>query len=77
MASFSNQQLINSIQNGEEETLFYLAKKYFNSARRLLRRNGCRDSDTPAIFSKVLIKVCSEIQHNNISPNVDFEQFKK
>lgn len=75
MAKYSNQQLFNSILNGEEEILFYLTKKYFHSTRRWLLRNGCRDSDTPAIFSKVIVNVCREIQQNNISPNVDFELF--
>lgn len=75
MASFTNQQVIYSIQNGEEEILFYLTKKYYNSSRRLLRRIGCRDSETPAVFGRVLVNVFSEIQRNNISTNVDFEQF--
>ena len=75
MARYSNQQIFNTILNGEEEILFYLTKKYFDSSRRWLRRNGCMDSDTPVIFSKVLINVYDEIQQNNISPNVDFEIF--
>lgn len=75
MASFTNQQVIQSIKNGEEDILFYLTKKYFNSSRRWLRRSGCRDSETPAIFGRVMVNVFGEIQRNNISTNVDFEQF--
>ena len=75
MVSFTNQEVIHSIQNGEERILFYLTKKYFNSSRRWLRRSGCRDSETPAIFGRVMVNVFGEIQRNNISPNVDFEQF--
>lgn len=75
MARYSNQQIFNHILNGEEEILFYLTKKYYNSSRRWLHRNGCIDSDTPAIFSKVLINVYDDIQRNNISQNVDFEIF--
>ena len=75
MASFTNQQVIQSIKNGEEDILFYLTKKYFNSSRRWLRRSGCRDSETPAIFGRVIVNVFGEIQRNNISTNVDFEQF--
>ena len=75
MASFTNQQVIQSIKNGEDEILFYLTKKYFNSSRRWLRRSGCRDSETPAIFGRVMVNVFGEIQRNNISTNVDFEQF--
>ena len=75
MASFTNQQVIQSIKNGEDEILFYLTKKYFNSSRRWLRRRGFRDSETPAIFGRVMVNVFGEIQRNNISTNVDFEQF--
>ena len=75
MSRYSNQQIFNAILNGEEEVLFYLTKKYFESSRRWLRRNGCRDSDTPAIFSNVLVSVWGEIQQNNFSPKVDFELF--
>lgn len=75
MTSFTNQEVIQSIKNGEEDILFYLTKKYFNSAGRWLRRSGCRDSETPAIFGRVMVNVFGEIQRNNISSNVDFEQF--
>jgi len=75
MARLSNQQVISLIQNGDEAVLFYLSKRYFEAARKLLRRSGCRDKDTPAVFGKILINVFREIQKNKISPNVDFEIF--
>lgn len=75
MPRLSNQEIITSLQNGDEQVLFYLSKKYYQSARKWLRRQGCRDVDTPAIFSSILVKVCREIQRNNLSKNVDFEIF--
>lgn len=75
MARLTNQQIITSLQNGDETILFYLSKRYYESARKLLRSNGCRDKDTPGIFSRILVNVCREVQRNKISPNVDFELF--
>jgi hypothetical protein len=75
MKRYSNQDLITAVLNGEEDVLFYLSKKYFHASRRWLLRNGCPDADTPIVFSKVLVNVCREIQHNKLSPNVDFEIF--
>jgi hypothetical protein len=73
MPSYSNKQLFLSIQNGEEEIMFYLTKKYYQTSRRWLRREGCIDSDTPIIFSTVLVNICREIQHQRISPEIEFE----
>jgi DNA-directed RNA polymerase specialized sigma24 family protein len=75
MARYSNQQLISSIKNGEQDVLFYITKKYYQSARRWLRRNGHVDADTPVIFSRVLVNTCREIQGKDFSLNVDFEKF--
>jgi DNA-directed RNA polymerase specialized sigma24 family protein len=75
MSSYSNQQIITSIKNGQDEVLFYLAKKYFQSGRRWLRRNGFRDADTPSVFSKILLKIYREIQQSNLSTDIDFEPF--
>jgi hypothetical protein len=75
MSRYSNHQIITSIQNGDDEILFYLAKKYFQSARRWLRRSGYRDADTPSIFGTIIVKIYREIQQSNISPNIDFEPF--
>jgi DNA-directed RNA polymerase specialized sigma24 family protein len=71
----TNQELITSLQNGQEETLFYLNRKYFQSARRWLRRKGMPDSSTPEIFAKVLVRIYRVIQHRRITPSVDFETF--
>jgi hypothetical protein len=75
MPRLSNQQIFTSIQNGDETVLFYLSKRYFEAGRKLLRRKGCKEKDTPAIFGKILVNVYREIQRNNISSNVDFETF--
>ena len=75
MARLSNQNIIQSIRNGDEGILLYVSGKYFQTARKWLRRHGCRDNDTPSVFSSVLVKVFREIQRNNISSNVDFELF--
>jgi hypothetical protein len=75
MRRMTNQQIIASIQNGEESVLFFLSKKYYEQARKLLRRKGCPDRDTPAVFSGILVNVCREIQRNKLSANVDFEHF--
>lgn len=71
----SNQEIITSIQNGEEEVLFYISGKYFPGSRKWLRRHGCRDIDTPWIFSRAMVDVYRELQQNKISPNIDFELF--
>ncbi|HNP49288.1 MAG TPA: hypothetical protein PKK99_03550 [Bacteroidia bacterium] len=75
MASYSNEEIIQSILNGQEDVLFYLNKKYFESARRWLRRKGAADSQTPQLFSQVLIRVYREIQRSKISPNIPFEPY--
>ena len=73
MARYSNQEIITSIQNGEEDVLFYLTGKYFQSSRRWLRRRGIQDSKTPSVFSIVLLKVYREIQKSDFSKNNDVE----
>ena len=75
MARYTNQQIFDAIHNGDESVLFYLSDTYFQNGRRQLRRSGCRDSDTPFIFSQVLSKVYREIQQNKISQNINLENF--
>ncbi len=75
MARYTNQQIFDFIHNGDESVLFYLSETYFQTGRRLLRRSGCRDSDTPVVFSRVLTQIYREIQQNKISPNIDLEKF--
>ena len=70
-----NEEVITSIRNGNEETLFKLSKKYFQTSRRWLRRNGISDSATPAIFAKVLVKVFRDIQQNRLSTHVDMDKY--
>ena len=71
----SNEEVINSIRNGKEETLFALSKKYFQSSRRWLRRKGISDTATPAIFAKVLVKMFRDIQQNRLSTHVDLDKY--
>jgi hypothetical protein len=75
MARYSNQEIFNALQNGEDAILLYLTEKYYQSARRMLRRSGFRDSDTPTVFSNVIIKIAREVQQNNLSATIDFEPF--
>jgi hypothetical protein len=75
MASYSNKEIIDLLQNGNEEVLFYLSKKLFPPSRKLIRRIGFSDTQTPFIFSKVLIETCREIQQKNVSKNVDFVSY--
>ncbi len=75
MSRYNNKQLITEIQNGNEDVLVYLAKKYFQTARRILRVKGVKDSQTPDIFSDVLIKVWLNILYHKFSPSIEFETF--
>lgn len=61
--------------NGNEETLFSLSKKYFQSSRRWLRRNGISDAATPGIFAKVLVLVYRDIQHKRLNTHVDIDKY--
>jgi hypothetical protein len=74
MARYSNHGIIQAIRNGQEDVLFYISKKYFQQARRIIRRKGFRDQDSPMIYSDVLVIVVREIQQNNLSDNIDFEK---
>jgi len=71
----SNEEVINSIRNGKEETLYVLSKKYFQSSRRWLRRKGISDSATPAIFAKMIVKMFRDIQQNRLSTHVDLDKY--
>lgn len=69
----SNQAIITSLQNGEEETLYSLNRRYFQSARRWLRRKGVPDSATPKIFTRVLVSIFRQAQQKKISTVVEME----
>lgn len=71
----SNDEIIASLRNGEEESLYDLSKKYFQSSRRWLRRKGISDSATPGIFAKVMVKVYRDIQHRKVSNHVDLDKY--
>ncbi len=75
MSRYNNKQLITEIQNGNEEVLVYLAKKYFQTARRTLRVKGVKDSETPDVFSMVLIKTWLNILHHKFPSSIEFETF--
>ena len=75
MAKYSNEEIISAIINGQEDVLFYLNRKYFETARRWLRRKGIQDSKTPEMFSSVLVRVYREIQQSRISANMPFEPY--
>lgn len=75
MSRHTNEDIISSIINGQEDILFYLNRKYFETARSWLRRKGMADSQTPEIFSTVLVRVYREIQESRISSNMPFEPY--
>ena len=62
MARYSNEEIVSALINGQEDILFYLNRKYFETARRWLRRKGTPDAQTPEIFTTVLVNVYREIQ---------------
>ena len=70
-----NEEIITSLQNGREEELLALSRRYFQSSRRWLRRKGISDSATPAIFAKVLVKIFRHIQQNRLSVHVDLDKY--
>ncbi len=74
-AGKTNDELILSIKNGEEKALPVLKKKYFESSRRWMRRNGIKDSQTPNLFSKVIVSVFRDIQLGKVNAHVDLEKY--
>jgi DNA-directed RNA polymerase specialized sigma24 family protein len=75
MPRYSNPEIISAIHNGNEEVLFYVSRKFFQPARRWLRRKGVPDEKTPEIFISILLKVFREIQQQRLSVHIDFESF--
>ncbi len=75
MSRYSNPEIISDIQNGKEEVLFYICRKFFQPARRWLRRKGVPDDKTPQIFISVLLQIFREIQQQHLSVHVDFESY--
>jgi DNA-directed RNA polymerase specialized sigma subunit len=75
MSRYNNKQLITEIQNGNETVLVYLAGKYFQLARRILRMKGIKDASSPGIFSTVLVKVWFDILHHKFPTSIEFETF--
>lgn len=71
----ANEDLILSIKNGEEKALLILKKKYFESSRRWMRRNGIKDSQTPKLFSKIIVSVYRDIQLGKVNVHVDLEKY--
>jgi hypothetical protein len=75
MSSYTNPEIISDIQNGKEEVLFYVSRKFFQPARRWLRRKGVPDDKTPEIFVTVLLQLFRDIQQQHLSIHVDFESY--
>jgi hypothetical protein len=69
---YSKSEIIPEITNGNRDVLVYLARKYFPSARRLLRIRGFHDEQTPDIFSDVLVTVFMKLQRQP-DEYLDFE----
>jgi len=71
---FSKREILSEINNGNEEVLVYLSRKYFPTARRLMRIRGFRDEHTPQIFSGVLAAVYADLR-NQQQEHIDFETY--
>ena len=74
MKRYPGRDILTEINNGNEEVLVYLARKYFTTARRILRMRGFRDEHTPHIFADVLAKVYSDLRHQK-REHLDFESY--
>ncbi|MEO8086071.1 MAG: hypothetical protein ABI763_04585 [Bacteroidota bacterium] len=74
MKRFAKREILSEINNGNEEVLVYLARKYFSTARRLLRIRGFRDEQTPKIFSAVLAAVYADLRQQK-KEHIDFEAY--
>ena len=74
MKRFSKREILSEINNGNEEVLVYLSRKYFSTARRLLRLRGFRDELTPAIFCGVLATVYTDLRRRQ-NEHIDFETY--
>ncbi len=75
MSRYTNPEIITDIQNGKEEVLFYVSRKFFQPSRRWLRRKGVPDDKTPQIFVTVLLQLFRDIQQQRLSIHVDFESY--
>ena len=75
MSKYTNPEIISDIQNGKEEVLFYVSRKFFQPSRRWLRRKGVPDDKTPQIFVTVLLQLFRDIQQQRLSIHVDFESY--
>jgi DNA-directed RNA polymerase specialized sigma24 family protein len=71
----SDDTVIRTIRNGSNEPLFELARRYFSTARRLLRSRGVKDSETPRVFSGVLSAFARDIRREKIAPQTDISSY--
>jgi DNA-directed RNA polymerase specialized sigma24 family protein len=71
----NKKEIISEIKLNNEAVLTVLAKKYFPSARRIIRMNGLKDRETPEVFSEVLAHIYLAIQQEHIPHNIDFEDY--
>jgi hypothetical protein len=71
----NKREIISEIKLNNEDVLPVLSRKYFSSCRKILRMNGFKDSETPALFSEVLAHVYLTIQKQDVPGNIDFEDY--
>lgn len=67
--------VIRAIRNGSNDPLFDIARRFFSTARRLLRSRGIRDSDTPRVFSGLLTEFARDIRESRIAEQTDISSY--
>lgn len=71
----SDDAVIRAIRNGSNDPLFEIARRYFSTARRLLRTRGVKDSETPRVFSGVLTRFARNIRQHKIAEQTDISTY--
>ncbi|MFM7216497.1 MAG: hypothetical protein ACKO1U_00610 [Bacteroidota bacterium] len=73
MSLTDNSSLIQGLRASSNEALDRFTKRYFQSTRRWMRRQGVRDSDTPRLFADMLVGIIRFLQVKKVSGPMDLE----
>jgi DNA-directed RNA polymerase specialized sigma24 family protein len=68
-----NSHLVQELRDSSADALGRLCKRYFQSSRRWLRRQGVKDSDTPGLFADIVLDLTRFIQEKKVTGPIDFE----
>ncbi|MBK7910131.1 hypothetical protein [Candidatus Pollutiaquabacter sp.] len=71
----SDDAVIRNIRNGSNEPLFDIARRFFSTARRLLRTRGVKDSETPRVFSGVLTEFARDVRQKKVAEQTDITSY--